>query len=121
MLTISVAELAAMVGGEALGDPALRCHRIGPLATADNATVSFLSHPRYRAQLEASTAGCVLVSPELRDAVAARPAAVLVADPYLAFARLTQWWAARTRPPVEPGVHRSAVVEARWPTSAPAR
>jgi UDP-3-O-[3-hydroxymyristoyl] glucosamine N-acyltransferase len=112
MLTISVAELAALVGGETLGDPALRCHRIGPLATAGGDTVAFLSHPRYRAQLDASAAGCVLVTPELRDAVATRPSAVLVADPYLAFARLTQWWAERTRPPVEPGVHRSAVVEA---------
>jgi UDP-3-O-[3-hydroxymyristoyl] glucosamine N-acyltransferase len=112
MLTISVAELAALVGGEAQGDPALSCRRIGPLATADGDTVSFLSHPRYRAQLDASAAGCVLVTPDLRDAVATRASAVLVADPYLAFARLTQWWAERTRPPMAPGVHRSAVVEA---------
>ncbi len=111
MLTISVAEVAALVEGEALGDAALRCHRIGPLATADDSTLSFLSHPRYRAQLDASAAGCVLVQPALRDAVAARPAAVLVDDPYHAFARLTQWWAERTRPPALPGVHRTAVVE----------
>jgi UDP-3-O-[3-hydroxymyristoyl] glucosamine N-acyltransferase len=111
MLSISVAELAVLVGGEALGDPALACHRIGPLATADKGTVSFLAQPRYRAQLDASAAGCVLVQPDLREAVASRPAAVLVADPYLAFARLTQWWAERTRPAVIAGIHRSAVVE----------
>ncbi len=34
MLSISVAELAVLVGGEALGDPALACHRIGPLVQA---------------------------------------------------------------------------------------
>jgi UDP-3-O-[3-hydroxymyristoyl] glucosamine N-acyltransferase len=111
MPSVSVAEIAALVGGEAVGDPTLDCSRIGPLATADAGTVSFLSHPRYRSQLDASAAGCVLVQPALRDAVAARAAAVLVDDPYLAFARLTQWWAAQTRPPVVPGVHRSAVVE----------
>ncbi|GAB4041498.1 MAG: UDP-3-O-(3-hydroxymyristoyl)glucosamine N-acyltransferase [Rubrivivax sp.] len=111
MPRISVAELAALVGGEALGDPSLPLERLGPLATADGSTIAFLSHPRYRAQLEASAAGCVLVKPELREAVAARPAALLVDDPYLAFARLTQWWAAQTRPVSEPGVHRSAVVE----------
>jgi UDP-3-O-[3-hydroxymyristoyl] glucosamine N-acyltransferase len=111
MVRISVAELAALVGGEAIGDTALALTRIGPLATAGADTLSFLSHPRYRAQLEASAAGCVFVLPELREAVAARPAAVLCADPYLAFARLTQWWAAQVRPAIVPGVHRSAVVE----------
>ena len=112
MLTISVAEIAALVGGEVQGDGGLACDRIGPLATADGATVSFLSHPRYRAQLDASGAGCVLVQPELRDAVGERPASVLVADPYHAFALLTQWWARQVRPAVVPGVHPSAVVEA---------
>lgn len=111
MLTISVAEIAALLGGRVLGDAALVCSRIGALATADAATVSFLSHPRYRAQLDASAAGCVLVPPALRDAVVARAAAVLVDDPYLGYARLTQWWAERSRAPLMPGVHRSAVVE----------
>ena len=111
MLQISVAEIAALVGGEPVGNTGLSLCRIGALATADGATVAFLSNPRYRAQLDASGAGCVLVHADLRDAVAQRPAAVLCADPYLAFAQLTQWWAARTRPAVVPGVHRSAVVE----------
>jgi UDP-3-O-[3-hydroxymyristoyl] glucosamine N-acyltransferase len=111
MPQISVAELAGLVGGEAVGDTALVCHRIGPLAAADDQTVSFLSNPRYRAQLEASAAGCVLVSADLRDAAMARPAAVLCQDPYLAFAHLTQWWARKMRPLVQPGIHRSAVVE----------
>ncbi|MBT9490468.1 MAG: UDP-3-O-(3-hydroxymyristoyl)glucosamine N-acyltransferase [Rubrivivax sp.] len=111
MLQISVAELAALVGGEPSGNAALVLHRLGPLATADVATVSFLSNPRYRAQLDASAAGCVLVQADLREAVLSRPAAVLCADPYLAFARLTQWWAQRSRPAAVPGVHASAVIE----------
>ncbi len=111
MLQISVAELAALVDGEPMGDAALKLQRLGPLATADGATVSFLSNPRYRAQLDTSAAGCVLVQTALRDAVSDRPAAVLCADPYVAFARLTQWWAQRSRPPVVAGVHASAVVE----------
>jgi UDP-3-O-[3-hydroxymyristoyl] glucosamine N-acyltransferase len=36
---------------------------------------------------------------------------VVVGDPYLAYARLSQWWATRTRAQPEPGVHPSAVVE----------
>jgi UDP-3-O-[3-hydroxymyristoyl] glucosamine N-acyltransferase len=37
-------------------------------------------------------------------------AAIVVEDPYLAYARLTRWWAGRTRQRLEPGVHPSAYV-----------
>jgi UDP-3-O-[3-hydroxymyristoyl] glucosamine N-acyltransferase len=111
MPRISAARLAELVGGEVMGDGALAFERLAPLALADAQTIGFLSHPRYRAQLDASAAGCVIVATALRDAVQGRPAAVLSDDPYLAFARLTQWWARESRPAVTPGVHASAVVE----------
>ena len=111
MLTLSVAQLAQLVSGTAIGRADLQLSRIGPLATAGADTIAFLSHPRYRAQLDASAAGCVLVQPDLHDAVVHRPSAVLVDDPYHGFALLTQWWAQRTRPSASPGIHRSAVVE----------
>jgi UDP-3-O-[3-hydroxymyristoyl] glucosamine N-acyltransferase len=111
VIELSAGELARLLGGTLVGDAALPLRRIGPLAGAGADTVSFLAHPRYRAQLDTSAAGCVLVAPALHDAVAARPSAVLCDDPYLAFARLTQWWAARTRPSPAAGVHRSAVIE----------
>jgi len=104
-------ELSERLGGELIGDPAAEVVRIGPLESADALTISFVSHPRYQAQLATTLAGCVIVGPSLRDAAAARGAAIVCADPYLAFARLTQWWAAQTRRAAEPGVHRSAVVE----------
>ena len=104
-------ELAALLGGELVGHGDLPILRIGPLAGADASTVSFLANVRYAAQLSASAAGCVLVSAQLRDAVSQRPSAVLCADPYLAFARLTQWWAAQLRPQAAPGIHPSAVIE----------
>jgi UDP-3-O-[3-hydroxymyristoyl] glucosamine N-acyltransferase len=110
--SLSVRELAALLGGELVGDPDLSITRIGTLAGADSATVSFLSNPRYGAQLAQSQAGCVIVGPEQRPAVTTRPSAVVCKNPYLAFALLTQWWAAQTRPAARPGVHASAVVEA---------
>ncbi len=103
--------LSQLLGGELLGDAALQVSRIGPLETADATTIAFLSNPRYQAQLAASAAACVIVGPTMRDAAAARGAAIVCTDPYLAFARLTQWWAARTRTAAVPGVHASAVVE----------
>jgi len=104
-------ELAAVLGGELIGDAGLEVDRIGSLEGAGDSTISFLAHPRYLAQLAATHAGCVIVGPALRDAAAARGAAIVCADPYLAFARLTQWWAARQRRAPARGVHASAVVE----------
>jgi UDP-3-O-[3-hydroxymyristoyl] glucosamine N-acyltransferase len=108
----ALGELAARLGGELIGDARASVSRIGPLETADAQTISFLANPRYQPQLAASAAGCVIVAPALREAAAARGAAIVCADPYLAFARLTQWWAAQSRRPAVVGVHPSAVVEA---------
>ena len=104
-------DLATRLGGELLGDDAATVSRIGPLDAADAQTICFLANPRYQSQLATSAAGCVIVGPTLRDAAAARGAAIVCADPYLAFARLTQWWAAQTRRAPVAGVHATAVVE----------
>ncbi len=110
-MQVRLGELSARLGGELIGDAATTVARIGPLESADAQTISFLSNPRYQSQLAASAAGCVIVGPAMREAAAARGAAIVCADPYLAFARLTQWWAAQTRVVVQAGVHASAVVE----------
>jgi len=108
---VRLGELAQHLGGELRGDADALIHRLGTLETADAQTLSFLANPRYQAQLAATRAGCVIVAQALADLAAARGAALVCADPYHAFARLTQWWAARTRRPAAPGVHPSAVVE----------
>jgi UDP-3-O-[3-hydroxymyristoyl] glucosamine N-acyltransferase len=108
MVTVRSREIAALVEGELVGDGEHVISRIGTLEQAGPDTVSFLSSPRYRARLADTLAGCVLVGAADREAVAARPSAVICADPYLAYARLSQWWAARTRPAAAPGVHPSA-------------
>jgi UDP-3-O-[3-hydroxymyristoyl] glucosamine N-acyltransferase len=108
----TLGEIAAQLGGELIGDPGLVIERIGPLETATASTLSFLANPRYQAQLASTAAACVIVAPALRDAASARGAALVAADPYLYFARLTQWWARRRRAPDVPGVHASAVIDA---------
>ena len=111
VLLVSIGELSRHLGGDLVGDPDQQISRLGPLESADEQTISFLSNPRYQAQLATSAAGCVIVAPAQRELAAARGAAIICADPYLAFARLSQWWARRTRTPAAPGVHSSAVVE----------
>jgi len=108
---VRLGELSDRLGGELIGDAQADVSRIGPLETADAQTISFLANPRYQAQLATTAAACVIVGPALREAAAARGAVIVCADPYLAYARLTQWWAAQTRRVPLPGIHPSAVVE----------
>ena len=110
MVTVRASEIAALVQGELLGNGAHLVTRIGSLEHADPATVTFLASPKYRSQLAGTQAGCVIVAEADREAAARRPSAVVCADPYAAYARLTQWWAAQARPPAAPGVHPSAWV-----------
>src|SRR6218665_1222251 len=107
----SLAEVIAALGGDLHGDAALTIARIGPLEGADAQTLSFLANPRYQAQLVSTQAACVIVAPAFAEAASARGAAIVTPDPYLYFARLTQWWAARLRPPAAAAIHPSAVID----------
>ena len=112
MFDVALRDIAEHLGGELVGDAQLRIDSIGSLETATPATITFVANPRYQSQLAQSRAGCVIVGPTMRDAAVARGATIVTPDPYLSFARLTQWWAARQRPAVAPGIHASAVVAA---------
>jgi UDP-3-O-[3-hydroxymyristoyl] glucosamine N-acyltransferase len=107
----TLGDIAAHLGGELIGDPGLRITRIDSLEGATPSSISFLSNPRYQPQLATTQAGCVIVAPAMRGAAVARGAVLITPDPYAAFARLTQWWAARSRPAAQPGIHPSAVID----------
>jgi UDP-3-O-[3-hydroxymyristoyl] glucosamine N-acyltransferase len=112
---IRLGDIVADLGGELIGSADLSIEAIGPLQEATPQTLSFLANPKYGAQLADSRAACVIVAPASREPALARGATLITPDPYLYFARLTQWWAKRIRPPAAPGVHPSAVVH---PTAA---
>lgn len=108
----TIAEIVARLGGECVGDASLSIDGIATLEGATPSSIAFLANPRYRALLAASRAGCVVVAPAMQVAAAARGAAIVTADPYLYYARLSQWWVSSVRPATPPGVHPSAVVDA---------
>ena len=108
---VRLADVVAALGGELHGDGDQPIGRLAPLEAADAHSLSFLANPRYAARMSASAAACVIVAPAQQDLALARGAAIVTPDPYLYFARLTQWWAARTRAAAACGVHASAVVE----------
>ncbi len=108
---VRLADVVAALGGALHGDGDQAITRLAPLESADGSSLSFLANPRYAGKMAASAAACVVVAPAQQDLALARGAAIVTPDPYLYFARLTQWWAARMRPAPVAGVHPSAVVE----------
>jgi UDP-3-O-[3-hydroxymyristoyl] glucosamine N-acyltransferase len=109
---VELRDIIERLGGELIGDPATRIASIDPLESAGPASIAFLANPLYAKQLATTAAACVVVAPGFRDAATARGAAIVSADPYLYFARLTQWWAERTRPPRGRGIDPRAAVDA---------
>ncbi|HPO19492.1 MAG TPA: UDP-3-O-(3-hydroxymyristoyl)glucosamine N-acyltransferase [Rubrivivax sp.] len=111
MFEVSSGELVAQLGGELIGDAALALRGIAALEAAGAHDIAFLADARQAQRLPQSAAGCVIVAEALRGAAAARRAAILTGNPYLYYARLTQWWARHARPAPPAGVHPSAIVE----------
>jgi UDP-3-O-[3-hydroxymyristoyl] glucosamine N-acyltransferase len=109
-VALQLGEIIAALGGELHGDPTLRIEGLAPLESAQPAQLGFLSNPKYRQQLDASRAGCVIVAPALREQALARGACIVADDPYLYFARLTQLWRRVHARPAGPAIHPSAVV-----------
>jgi UDP-3-O-[3-hydroxymyristoyl] glucosamine N-acyltransferase len=99
------------LGGELLSGHGVQISGLAPLETAGPSDLSFLSNPRYRAQLAQSLAGCVIVGPDMREAAVMRGACIISPDPYLYFARVTQWWRQRLTHALAPTIHPSAVID----------
>ncbi len=107
-------DICAALGGVLHGEPGLRIGRLASLETADPDSLSFVAQARYAAQIESTRAGALIVPPALLAQAAARGACIETPDPYLYFARLTQWWKARReaaeRTEETPAIHPSAVI-----------
>lgn len=105
-MQLSLAELAAHVGGEVKGDGAVLISGINTLKDAGAGDISFLANASYRSQLATTRAGAVIVNAAV--AGEAPCAALVVPNPYLAFAMVSQMF--DDRPQGIVGVHPTAVV-----------
>lgn len=120
-MSLQLGAIVDALGGELHGDAALSIERLAPLQNAQPDALSFLSHPKYQQELAASKAACVIVSPAMREAAAARGAFIVTPDPYLYFARLTQLWKAHHARPESDRIHPSAVIHPEAQVDATAR
>lgn len=105
-----VQALSADFQARLIGPAELPVEGLAPLEAAGPRHLTFLSHPKYESQLAASRAACVIVSPALEPAALRRGPAIVVEQPYLYFARVTQLWKKHHARAAEPGVHPSAFV-----------
>lgn len=83
MLHFSLAQLAEKLGAECIGDPNLQINGVASLARANFKQLAFLENPKLIAELEATTAGVILTSPQLSKHC--KTACLVVARPRLAF------------------------------------
>ncbi|HSU22303.1 UDP-3-O-(3-hydroxymyristoyl)glucosamine N-acyltransferase [Comamonadaceae bacterium OTU4NAUVB1] len=111
-MALRLGAIVDALGGELHGDAALSIERLSSLQNATPDALSFLSHPKYRKELTASRAGCVIVAPALSDVAMSRGACILTPDPYLYFARLTQHWKVAHARPDAVRIHPSAAIDA---------
>jgi UDP-3-O-[3-hydroxymyristoyl] glucosamine N-acyltransferase len=111
----TLGDITQALGGQLHGDPSTTVQRIAPLASALRGDISFLSHAKYAQQLAQTKASCVILSAEAAKAVVDWPeqgrAWIESDNPYLYFAKLTQWWKRQHSSEAAAGIHPSAVVD----------
>ncbi|MBI3566015.1 MAG: UDP-3-O-(3-hydroxymyristoyl)glucosamine N-acyltransferase [Elusimicrobia bacterium] len=84
----TVAQIAALVGGQVVGDADHVVEAVSEVANAGPKDVASFHNMKYAAAAAASPAGCLLVPPPAKDAPCAAKAKVVVEDPQAAFAVL---------------------------------
>ncbi|MGD7083394.1 LpxD N-terminal domain-containing protein, partial [Ralstonia pseudosolanacearum] len=98
-MSFSLDELAASLGATVQGDAGLIVKSIAPLDQAGADQLAFLSNPLYLNQAVTSGAGAIIVSPRDLETLTAEGHAagrnwLVAANPYAAFARIAQRFAA---------------------------
>ncbi|MCV0159296.1 UDP-3-O-(3-hydroxymyristoyl)glucosamine N-acyltransferase [Pseudomonas aeruginosa] len=107
-LSYTLGQLAAHVGAELRGDADLPIQGLATLQEAGPAQLSFLANPQYRKYLPESRAGAVLLTAADADGFAGT--ALVVANPYLAYASLSHLF--DRKPKAAAGIHPTAIVAA---------
>jgi UDP-3-O-[3-hydroxymyristoyl] glucosamine N-acyltransferase len=106
--TLKLGQLAEFLGATLRGDAEKAITGLATLQEAGPAQLSFLANPQYRKYLPDNKAGAVLL--KAADAEGYTGDALVVADPYLAYARISHVF--DPKPKAAAGVHPTAVVAA---------
>ena len=107
-LVLTAASIAQAVGGRLVGDGSVVISRVAPLDRAAEHDLSFLGTAKYVSAFTASSAGVVLVAPELADAPGNCPARIIVERPQEALLMLLPRF--QNAPASTSGIHATAVI-----------
>ena len=107
-MTFTVKELAALSGGELVGDPTLKITGAASLGEATQGEISFFANRKYVGLLRKTRASAVFVPPDFSEPINA--AQIRVSNPTKAFEQVVLKFAPK---PITfaPGIHPSAVVD----------
>jgi len=105
-VTMTLGQLAEALGATLKGPEALQITGLATLQEAGPGQLSFLANPQYRKYLDECQAAAVLL--KAADAEGFAGNALIVADPYLAYARISHLF--DPKPKAVAGIHPSAVV-----------
>jgi UDP-3-O-[3-hydroxymyristoyl] glucosamine N-acyltransferase len=81
---------------------------IAPLQTAGPSEISFLDNRHYASALDQTSAGAVIVHPDMAARVPTTAVPIVTSEPYAAWARVAALF--YPVPPLAPGIHPSAIV-----------
>jgi len=104
--TIKLGQLAEFLGATLRGDKDKDINGLATLQEAGPDQISFLANPQYRKFLADTQAAAVLLKPADADSFAGN--ALLVPDPYLAYARISHLF--DPKPKAAAGIHPTAVI-----------
>jgi UDP-3-O-[3-hydroxymyristoyl] glucosamine N-acyltransferase len=104
--TITLGQLAEFLGATLRGPEDKQITGLATLQEAGPGQVSFLANPQYRKFLATTHAAAVLLKPA--DAEGYAGDALLIGDPYLAYARISHLF--DPKPKAAPGIHPTAVI-----------
>ena len=109
----TLADIAAQLGGDVLGDATTRIVQVATLASAGEGNIAFLANRKYRSQLQTTQAAAVILAPDAAEGFAGPR--IVTSNPYAYYARV----ATLLNPDavVVRGVHPSAVIESELPAS----
>ncbi|MGY3639844.1 UDP-3-O-(3-hydroxymyristoyl)glucosamine N-acyltransferase [Pseudomonas sp. PK-RTE-24] len=107
-VTIRLGQLAEHLGATLRGDPETQITGLATLQEAGPAQLSFLANPQYRKYLAGSQAAALLLKEADAEGFAGN--ALVVPDPYLAYARISHLF--DPKPRAATGIHPTAVIAA---------
>ncbi|CAM3717323.1 UDP-3-O-(3-hydroxymyristoyl)glucosamine N-acyltransferase [Rheinheimera salexigens] len=109
MTSFTLTSLAELLDAQLVGDCTDVIHSVATLQNAGPGQVSFLSNAKYRKYLAETTASVVLVTADDLPFLAPGVAALVVKDPYIAFAKVAQ--KLDSTPAVAINIHPTAVID----------